>query len=153
MAMPLDWLPETDAMRPRDVLAANLRALMAARPDLGTLAKITAACGVSNGTLDRIRRAAVSTGIDELQPLGRAFGLQPWEWLQPRGPAALSPLAQRLAEQLDRAVHDPQAHAAAFAAASAVIDALTTRPGSPPAPEPAGAASARPRRATEKPGG
>ena len=63
-------------MRPRDILANNLRALMAARPDLGTLPKITARSGVSNGTLDRIRRAAVSTRVDELDKLGRAFGIE-----------------------------------------------------------------------------
>ena len=62
-------------MRPRDILAANLRAMMAAHPELNTLPKITAASGVSNGTLDRIRRAVVSTRVDELERIGRAFGL------------------------------------------------------------------------------
>ena len=137
-------------MRPRDILAANLRAFMAARPDLSTLPKITAACGVSNGTLDRIRRAAVSTRIDELDRLGQAFGVEAWELLRPQGHAALSPLAMRLAAHLDRSAQDEPTHAAAFAAATAVIDALTTTSGSQPAPEPVPESTAQPVRETEK---
>ncbi len=137
-------------MRPRDILAGNLRALMAARLDLATLPKITAACGVSNGTLDRIRRAAVSTRIDELERLGQAFGVEAWEMLRPHGHATLSPLALLLAAHLDRSAQDEPTHAAAFAAATAVIDALTTTPGSQPAPEPARESTAAPLRETEK---
>lgn len=70
-------------MTPRHILAANLKALMASHPDLNTLPKITARCGVSNGTLDRIRRAAVATRVDELEPLARAFGVEAWELLRP----------------------------------------------------------------------
>ena len=122
-------------MRPRDILANNLRALMAARPDLGTLPKITARSGVSNGTLDRIRRAAVSTRVDELDKLGRAFGIEAWELLRPHGHAALSPLAGLLAAHLDRAAPDAASHSAAFAAASAAIDALAAaQPAAGPAP-------------------
>jgi transcriptional regulator with XRE-family HTH domain len=131
-------------MRPRDILAANLRALMAARPDLGTLPKVTAASGVTNGTLDRIRRAAVSTRIDELERLGKAFGVEAWEMLRPQGHARLSPLALLLAAHLDRSAQDESTHAAAYAAAMAVIDALTTTPGSPSRPEPAREPSAAP---------
>ena len=94
-------------MRPRDILANNLRALMASRPDLDTLPKITACCGVSNGTLDRIRRAVVSTRVDELERLGKAFGIEPWELLRPQGPARPSPLALLLASHLDRHAADP----------------------------------------------
>jgi transcriptional regulator with XRE-family HTH domain len=137
-------------MRPRDTLAINLRALMAARPDLGTLPKVTAACGVSNGTLDRIRRAAVSTRVDELEHLGRAFGVEPWELLRPHGHADLSPLAMLLAVHLDRSAQDPDTHTAAYAAATAVIQALTTTPDSPPEPVPAPGSTHGPPRATEK---
>ena len=121
-------------MRPRDILANNLRALMTARPDLDTLPKITARSGVTNGTLDRIRRAVVSTRVDELERLARAFGLEAWELLRPDGHAKLSPLALMLAAHLDRTAHDGATHTAAFAAATAVIDALTTRREKPPEP-------------------
>lgn len=69
--------------QPRHILAANLRRLMATTPALDTLPKITAASGISNGTLDRIRRAAVATRVDELERLGKAFGVQPWQLLVP----------------------------------------------------------------------
>ena len=120
-------------MRPRDTLAANLRALMAAHPDLNTLPKITARSGVTNGTLDRIRRAVVATRVDELERLGKAFGLEAWELLRPQGQAGLSPLALRLAVQLDRSAPDEAVHRAAFAAASAAIDARAAVAGPPAA--------------------
>ena len=124
-------------MRPRDILAANLRALMAMHPDLDTLPKITARSGVTNGTLDRIRRAVVSTRVDELEKLGRAFGIEPWELLRPHGHTAPSPLGLMLATHLDRAAADEKTHTAAYAAAIAVIDALTSRAEAPASPEPA----------------
>jgi transcriptional regulator with XRE-family HTH domain len=138
-------------MRPRDILAMNLRALMAARPDLDTLPKITARSGVSNGTLDRIRRAVVSTRVDELEKLGRAFGVESWELLRPHGHAKLSPLALLLAAHLDRTAQDGPVHMAAFAAATAVIDALAARPDSPAAPVPAREAKPAPALEREKP--
>ena len=137
-------------MRPRDILSANLRALMAARPDLGTLPKITARSGVTNGTLDRIRRAVVSTRVDELEKLGKAFGVEAWELLRPHGHAALSPLALQLASHLDRTAPDEATHTAAFAAAIAVIDALAPKPGSPSTPAPAPEATPAPARAKER---
>jgi hypothetical protein len=111
-------------MRPRDILAANLRALMAAHPELDTLPKLTARSGVTNGTLDRIRRAVVSTRVDELEKLGRAFGLEPWELLRPQGHRTPSPLGLMLGAHLDRMAPDERLHTAAYAAAVAVIDAL-----------------------------
>jgi transcriptional regulator with XRE-family HTH domain len=118
---------------------------MASRPDLDTLPKITARCGVSNGTLDRIRRAAVSTRVDELERLGKAFGIEPWELLRPHGHARLSPLALLLGTHLDRNAADEATHTAAFAAATAVIDALATR-----TVEPAADAAVEPARTKER---
>jgi transcriptional regulator with XRE-family HTH domain len=137
-------------MRPRDILANNLRALMASRADLDTLPKITARSGVTNGTLDRIRRAVVATRVDELERLGKAFNLEPWELLRPHGHDRLSPLALLLATRLDSAARDEATHRAAYAAAIAVIDALATRPDSRPAPEPAPEASFELPRGKEK---
>lgn len=70
-------------MRPRDVLAVNLKKLMAAAPALSTFPQITAAGGGANGTLDRIRRKDTSTGVDNLAPLAEAYGLAPWQLLVP----------------------------------------------------------------------
>lgn len=72
----------TTTTRPRDILAANLQALMRERGK--SFAQLRAASGVSNGTLDRIRRAEVATRVDELAPLARALGVQPWQLLVPR---------------------------------------------------------------------
>lgn len=139
-------------MRPRDILAANLRTFMAARPDLNTLPKLTARSGVTNGTLDRIRRATVSTRVDELGRLAEAFGVEPWEMLRPHGVASLSPLGLMLAAHLDNAARDAAAHTAAYAAATAVIDALTTRPDLPTAPESVAEATPPPPPVKEKRG-
>lgn len=124
-------------MRPRDILSANLRTLMAARPDLNTLPKLTARSGVSNGTLDRIRRAAVSTRVDELEKLAHAFGIEPCELLRPAGRSGPSPLAMQLAAHLDRSAKDPATHMAAYAAALAVIDAMGSKRTARPARAPA----------------
>ena len=139
-------------MRPRDILAANLRAFMAARADLDTLPKLTARSGVTNGTLDRIRRAVVSTRVDELGRLAEAFGVEPWEMLRPHGVASLSPLGLMLAAHLDHSARDEATHTAAYAAATAVIDALTTRRDLPTEPEPAAASTPPPPRARENRG-
>jgi hypothetical protein len=74
---------DDDQSRPRDVLAENLRKLMAATPSLNTFSQITKAGGGSNGTLDRIRRRTTSTSIDNLEPLARVFGIEPWQLLVP----------------------------------------------------------------------
>jgi hypothetical protein len=68
-------------MRPRDILAENLKKLMAATPSLRTIPELTKASSVSNGTLDRIRRADVATNVDVLEQLARAFGVTPWQLL------------------------------------------------------------------------
>lgn len=72
---------QTRRMRPRDVLAENLKKLMAGKPELKTFPLITAAGGGSNGTLDRIRRKTTATSIDNLEPLASVFGLEPWHLL------------------------------------------------------------------------
>lgn len=72
----------TTPTRPRDILAANLQALMRERGK--SFAQLRDASGVSNGTLDRIRRGVVATRVDELAPLARALGVHPWQLLVPR---------------------------------------------------------------------
>jgi hypothetical protein len=67
----------------RVVLAENLKALMAARPALDAFPKIVAAGGPSNGTLDRIRRAASGCSVDQLDLLAKVFELQPWQLMTP----------------------------------------------------------------------
>jgi hypothetical protein len=73
----------TPGMSTRAVLAENLKALMK-RPSLNTLPKITEASHgrLSNGKLDRVRRAAAATDIDTIEMLAEVFGLEPWQLLQ-----------------------------------------------------------------------
>ena len=84
---------------PRDILAANLKALMAAHPDLDTLPKITKKGGPPNGTLDRMRRADAACRIDALAQVAHVFGLQPWQLLvpglDPHAPPQLEMSAER----------------------------------------------------------
>lgn len=69
----------------KDVLAANLKALMREHPRLERLPDITAASNgrLSNGKLDRIRRAAAATDVDTLEELAGVFGLEAWQLLSP----------------------------------------------------------------------
>jgi hypothetical protein len=68
----------------RTIVAENLRALMAAHPDLDTLEKVTARGGGSNGTLDRMRRGASSCRLDAIADVARVFCIEPWQLLVPR---------------------------------------------------------------------
>jgi hypothetical protein len=94
----------------RQVVAANLKALMASHPALDTFPKIVAANGPSNGTLDRIRRMTASTTIDTLDVLAKVYGLEAWQLmvpnLDPTNPPMLSHVAeaqQKLFEQFKQA--------------------------------------------------
>lgn len=71
-------------MSTKAVLAKNLITLMGQRPSLNTLPKITKATDgrLSNGKLDRVRRAAVATDIDTVEQLAEVFGVSAWQLLQ-----------------------------------------------------------------------
>lgn len=76
---------------PREVLSANLRELMHARPELGTIKKVAEATvgfrlngedmHLSNGKVGRIAAASHTTDIDALHSLAKVFGLEPWQML------------------------------------------------------------------------
>jgi hypothetical protein len=93
---------------PRDIVSANLKALMKAHPELNTLKKITAKGGPPNGVLDRMRRADAASRIDSVAQVARVFGLEPWQLLVPNlDPAAPPQLemsaakAQEMRQHLD----------------------------------------------------
>lgn len=81
----------TFGMRPRDVLAKNLKALMASTPSLATFKQIVDAGGPSNGTLDRIRRKTHATSVDTLEQIADVFGVEPWQLLRPSIEPSASP--------------------------------------------------------------
>lgn len=94
----------------RQVLAANLKALMASHKTLDTFPKIVKARGPSNGTLDRIRRMAAGASIDAVDQLAKVYGLEAWQLmvpgLDPTNPPMLSHVTeaqQRLLDQLKQA--------------------------------------------------
>lgn len=76
-------LRQTARMKPREILAANFQKLRDATPELKELRQIVAAGGGSNGSLDRIYRALTATNVDSLEPLAAAYGLEPWQLLDP----------------------------------------------------------------------
>ena len=68
-------------MKPEDVLAKNLNALMLARADLASNERLAAKSGIGSSTIDRVRKATVATSIDTVADIARAFGLPTWTLL------------------------------------------------------------------------
>lgn len=87
----------------RQILSANLRALMACHAHLDTFKKIVQAGrdygGPSNGTLDRIRRMESGCSIDELDKLAHIFELESWQLLVPDLDPANPPLLAHVSER------------------------------------------------------
>lgn len=67
----------------RDVLAQNFKKLKNANSALRTPAQLKERGVLSNGTLGRISKSQVNLGIDHLEPLAEAYGVQPWQLLNP----------------------------------------------------------------------
>jgi len=90
----------------RQILATNLKALMASHPALDTFKKIVEAGGPTNGTLDRIRRMESGASIDQLDTLAKVYGLEPWQLLvpnlDPTNPPMLATISKQQLEMLDR---------------------------------------------------
>ena len=63
----------------RDVLADNFAALRAKHRALSRLPDIVKAGGGTNGTLGRIPLKETGVSIDVLEPLARAYGVEPWQ--------------------------------------------------------------------------
>lgn len=86
------------------MLAANINALMAARPRLDTVKKVHAAGGPSTGTVDRIRRAEIGTSVDQLDQFAAVFELEPWQLLVPGLQPNNPPILQNRAGEVERAL-------------------------------------------------
>ncbi len=70
-------------MRPRDIIAANIRSLTEGWDTPNKHKALHKASEIPNGTLERIEKATVSAGVDWLEPLASALGVEPWELLVP----------------------------------------------------------------------
>lgn len=74
-------LPNVDMQKSREVLAANIRALMDAMPEVGKQELIVAradALGlkIAQSTVSRVRNAAVAIDLDTLDVLARVFKIE-----------------------------------------------------------------------------
>lgn len=76
-------------MAARDVLGANLTALMLATPALGSQGLLNKKSGVPTSTIGRIRRAEVAATVDNVEELARAFKLSAADLLDPLLPKRL----------------------------------------------------------------
>lgn len=72
----------------REILASNLRTLMAAKPDLKTQGKVAAKSGVAQTSVSNMLRpnspAMKSPKLDQVEKVARAFGLAVWQILLDR---------------------------------------------------------------------
>ncbi|WP_431512597.1 hypothetical protein [Variovorax sp. DAIF25] len=92
----------------RKVLADNVKALMAARKAAGqrpwTIIQIVeeadgAGTPVSKGVVERMTKAEVNTGVDHLDGVAKAFGIEAWQLLVPDLDAANPPMLTAVAEE------------------------------------------------------
>lgn len=141
-------------MKTREALAANFKRLMSANPSLGTLKAITKAGGgnPSNGTLDRINRAASAATVDTLDELAAVFGVETWQLLAPnidKTNDTPSALAMELAYLFDDIVAGmgPRDRSIVYQAAQEAITRPIARHAAQPSDTPAPPASPRKQRA------
>lgn len=70
-----------NAIKLRQVLAANLRAAMQKNPAISTQPKLEAKSGVGQSTISRILKEQGAATLDVIADLAKAVGCQPWELL------------------------------------------------------------------------
>lgn len=63
------------------VVADNVNRLMKTRDDTRTTLRLAKKAGVANGTIHRMRNAAVACNIDTLEAVAFVFGLEAWHLL------------------------------------------------------------------------
>lgn len=74
-------------MKLEAILAQNLSDLMEKTVGLDTIDKVAVRSGVGRGTVDRVRKAEVSTKIETVELLAAAFGVSPIALLSEQGEA------------------------------------------------------------------
>jgi transcriptional regulator with XRE-family HTH domain len=92
------------------VLGDNLRALMAANPELGSNPKLAAKTRLGTGTISRMKNGAVDANLDTLERIAAAFGVEPWQLLVPGIEPGNLPTLQPISEQ-ERRLYDRIAEA------------------------------------------
>lgn len=95
--------------RPRDILRANLKALMSTHQELDTIVKVSERSGVSKGVVERMTKAEANTGVDHLQGIAQAFGLEVWQLMVPNLEPTNAPVLQEVSErqkEMWKRIHD-----------------------------------------------
>lgn len=75
-------------MKLEQILAKNITRLMETTTGLDTIDKVAQRSGVGRGTVDRVRKAEVSTKIETVELLAAAFGVSPLALLSETWPPA-----------------------------------------------------------------
>lgn len=65
------------------ILSQNLTKLMAGHVQLNTIDAVAKRSGVGRGTVDRVKKAEVSTSLENVEKLADAFGVEPTTLLAP----------------------------------------------------------------------
>lgn len=106
---------------------ARIQALMSERWGAENQNRLAREAGIGVATVSRLKQADTSIGLDVLEKIASALGVEAWQLICPPeivGPdgafQSLSPLALDLARSLDR-IHDDLLHQKAYAIAAQVI--------------------------------
>lgn len=87
------------------VLWANVQALMDARYGKENLTRLAADAKIGPGTATRIKEQRTSIGLDVLEQIAQAFGIEPWQLLVP-GMDASNPPVLRVANNAERELYE-----------------------------------------------
>lgn len=120
---------------------ANVLALMHQRWGGENLTRLAREAGVGPGTATRLKEGKTSVGLDVVQRIARAFGLEPWQLLIPGlDPARLpeymrlSPQAADVARMLD-AIEDALRKQAAHALIVQMVELANPAARAAPSPD------------------
>lgn len=104
---------DRDIFKPRQVLAQNLRGLMATKDGPRTQTDLSSKAGVAQSTIGRILNCEAAATIETLSDLARAYGLEAWQLMvagmDPTNPPVLMPVSAKekeLYERLKRVAHE-----------------------------------------------
>lgn len=91
--------------KPRDVLALNLKALMAAKVGPTSQSELKRRSGVAQATIGRILSKDVAPTTETLAQIAEAYGLEGWQLMvpgmEPTNPPTLMPVSKE-----EKAFHD-----------------------------------------------
>jgi transcriptional regulator with XRE-family HTH domain len=143
-------------MELKEILAQNLRALMKRRLDLSTQVKLHKRTGLSQSTIQRVLSLQVSTGLDVLEMLAKAFGVAPTALIsenmavptilddvEHQAPSVHSESALTLADLYDDLPKDRALRLRAYRAATDALLKPQRQPSGQPSAKPASSVKAR----------